>query len=107
MDQDPLTGLQACELAGLRACRLVGLRTSQRQTVCDLAAAARWLIPGLTATVQQYAPRTSVVRPGISRIYSFGSAINPQMRLKLNLILSHIISQIKNKNKFLDRLAGS
>ena len=24
------------------------------------------LIPGLTATVQQYAPRTSVVRPGIS-----------------------------------------
>ena len=28
------------------------------------------LIPGLTATVQQYAPRTSVVRPGISPVPS-------------------------------------
>jgi len=29
-------------------------------------ASSNRLIPGLTATVQQYAPRTSVVRPGIS-----------------------------------------
>ena len=33
---------------------------------------------------------------GPVRIYSFVSAINPQMRLRLHLILSHIISQALN-----------